>query len=54
MLKTNDAYFAFGFADQYIWIIPHLNMVVVSTADNRPEFKTYDIIWKYILKAVKD
>jgi len=54
MLKINDVYFAFGFADQYIWIIPHLNMVVVSTADNRPGFKTYDIIWKYILRAVKD
>jgi len=56
MLKINDVYFAFGWADQYIWIIPHLNMVVVSTASNSNPgtFKTYDIIWKYILRAVKD
>lgn len=34
MLEVNDAYFALGFGGQFIFIVPHLNLVVVSTADN--------------------
>jgi CubicO group peptidase (beta-lactamase class C family) len=34
MLAINDAYFALGFGGQFIFIVPHLNLVVVSTASN--------------------
>ena len=34
MLDVNDAYFALGFGGQFIFIVPHLNLVVVSTASN--------------------
>ena len=34
MLAINDAYFALGFGGQFIFVVPHLNMVVVSTASN--------------------
>jgi len=34
MLAVNDIYFALGYGGQFIFIVPHLNMVVVSTASN--------------------
>lgn len=34
MLAVNDAYFALGYGGQFIFIVPHLNLVVVSTAAN--------------------
>lgn len=34
MLAINDAYFAHGLGDQFIFLVPHLDMVVVSTAAN--------------------
>ena len=34
MLEVNDAYFALGVGGQFIFIVPHLHMVVVSTAAN--------------------
>ena len=34
VLQTNDVYYADGWGNQYIWVIPHLNMVVVSNAGN--------------------
>jgi len=34
MLAINDAYFALGIGGQFIFVVPHLNMVVVSTASN--------------------
>ena len=34
MLAVNDAFFALGFGGQFIFVVPHLNMVVVSTAAN--------------------
>ena len=34
MLAINDVYFALGFGGQFIFVVPHLNMVVVSTASN--------------------
>ena len=32
MLAINDAYFALGFGGQFIFVVPHLDLVVVSTA----------------------
>ena len=34
MLAVNDAYFALGFGGQFIFVVPHLDLVVVSTAAN--------------------
>lgn len=34
MLAINDAYFALGFGGQFIFVVPHLDLVVVSTAAN--------------------
>ena len=33
-LRVNDAYFALGYGGQFIFIVPHLRLVVVSTASN--------------------
>ncbi len=33
-LKTNDIYFASGFGGQFLWIIPHWNITIVSFAKN--------------------
>lgn len=34
MLAVNDVYFALGFGGQFIFVVPHLDLVVVSTAAN--------------------
>lgn len=33
-LAVNDVYFAWGFGGQFIWVVPHLQLVVVTTAHN--------------------
>ncbi len=33
-LATNDLYFAWGFGGQFIFVIPHLDLVIVTTAEN--------------------
>ena len=33
-LRVNDAYFALGFGGQFVLVVPHLDLVVVSTASN--------------------
>jgi len=33
-LQVNDVYFALGWGGQHIFVVPHLNMVVVATAGN--------------------
>ena len=34
VLQVNDVYFALGWGGQHIFVVPHLNMVVVATAGN--------------------
>ncbi|MFC2103248.1 serine hydrolase domain-containing protein [Bacteroidota bacterium] len=34
VLQTNDVFYADGWGGQFIWVVPHLNMVVVSTGGN--------------------
>ncbi len=52
-LPINDLYFAWGFRGQFIFVIPHLDMVVVSTADNITEStRTFAFLRDYILGAV--
>jgi len=33
-IDENDVYFSWGLGGQFIFILPHLDMVVVLTADN--------------------
>ncbi|MAT96958.1 MAG: serine hydrolase [Anaerolineaceae bacterium] len=33
-LTVNDLYFAWGFGGQFIFVIPHLDLVIVATAEN--------------------
>lgn len=54
-LQTNDLYFAWGYGGQFIFVIPHLNMIVVITADNfSNSSQTFTFLEDYILAAVKD
>ena len=34
ILQINDVYYADGWGGQFIWVVPHLNMVVVTTGGN--------------------
>ncbi len=52
-LKTNDIFFAKGAGGQFVFVIPHLEMVVVITAENwRNMALEYGILFDYILPAV--
>lgn len=54
-LRTNDLFFSWGEGGQFIFIAPHLDMVVVITADNYvtgQEFQQFYILRDYILPAV--
>ena len=54
-LAINDLYFAWGYRGQFLFVIPHLDMVVVSTADNVTEStRTFAFLRDYILGAVLD
>jgi len=51
-LKTNTMFFAKGAGGQLIFVIPHLEMVVVLTAENwRNMVREYDILFDYIIPA---
>lgn len=55
LLRINDIFFAWGYGGQFIFVIPHLKMVVVTTAgnftDSSPAFR---YLRDYILQAVND
>lgn len=52
VLEQNDVFYADGFGNQYIFVIPHLNMVVVSTAENFSNNKnSIYMLRDYILPA---
>ena len=56
-LKTNDLFFARGFAGQFIFIVPHLNMVVVTTSVNiLKDYNSlaFEILFDHILPAVRE
>lgn len=53
----DDVKIAWGYGGQFIFVIPKLNMVVVSTAENtsgNDDQLTIQFLKDYILKAVKD
>ena len=52
---TDDIYYAIGHAGQFIWVLPHYNMVIVSTAGNESVTrKSEPMLWWDILPAVND
>jgi CubicO group peptidase (beta-lactamase class C family) len=54
-LAINDVYFAWGFGGQHIFVIPHLNMVVVSTGENFTKRRLFfDLLRDHIFPAVLD
>ena len=57
MLETNDMYTAIGLHGQFILVIPHLDMVVVSTAENigfEKEELFLKLLRDHILPAVRN
>jgi len=50
----NDIYFSWGSGGQYIFVVPHLNMVIVSTAGNynNNDTITFDMLTEFIFKSV--
>ena len=56
MLAVNDAFFALGFGGQFIFIVPHLNLVVVSTASNFGDDESlfFKLLSDHIFPAVLD
>lgn len=55
-LRINDAFFSWGDGGQFIFVIPHLEMVVVSTAANygQNETMTIGMLRDYIFESVYD
>jgi CubicO group peptidase (beta-lactamase class C family) len=57
-LRLNEFYCALGYGGQCIFIIPPLDMVVVSTAENFDNiasmFSGFNFLLDYILPAVKE
>ena len=56
MFAVNDAYFAWGYGGQFIFVAPHLSMVVVSTGSNigPGEDHFFKLLRDHILPAVLD
>jgi len=53
-ILPNDAYMAAGLFGQHIFVIPHLNMVVVFTSDIRDnEVSPVDLVLNYIIPAAE-
>jgi CubicO group peptidase (beta-lactamase class C family) len=54
LLKSTDIFFAAGRGEQFIWVIPFRQAVVVCTAWNDGQAKLERALWEYILKALDD
>ena len=59
-LEINDLFYASGYGGQFVFIIPHLNMVVASTAANFEYYRMTGLmpasrmLFGYIIPAVQD
>ncbi len=54
-LPINNLFFAWGYSDQFLFVVPVYNMLIVITADNREnDFPVFDILKDYIFQAVVD
>jgi CubicO group peptidase (beta-lactamase class C family) len=53
--EVNDIFMAIGRGDQWVWVIPHLNMVAACTAWNDDNGEDVaPILWEYLLRSVVD
>ena len=55
-LKSNDLFFSWGDGGQFIFVIPHLDVVVVSTAGNyaNNDIQTFIMLRDFVIAAVAD
>ena len=55
-LKQNDVYFSWGDGGQFIFIVPHLNVVVVTTAGNysNNDIMAINMLRDYIFPSILD
>lgn len=59
-VEINDIFYASGYGGQFVFVIPHLNMVVVSTAANFEYFRMTGLmpasrmLFGYIIPALED
>ena len=55
-INPNDVYFAWGDGGQFMFIIPHLEMVVVTTAGNfgNNETVAFAMLMDYVFDAIND
>ena len=54
-LPVNNLFFGWGYSDQFLFVVPVYNMLIVITADNNEnDFPVFDILKDYIFQAVKD
>jgi CubicO group peptidase (beta-lactamase class C family) len=55
-LGTNDVFFSWGEGGQFLFVVPHLNLVVVTTAGNYNgnETKAIEMLRDYIFIAISD
>lgn len=52
-LAVDDAYFASGLGGNYIWVVPHLDLVIVTTAYNGSEMElTFPALRYFIFPAL--
>ncbi|HKI79517.1 MAG TPA: serine hydrolase [Ignavibacteriaceae bacterium] len=52
-LPVNDIYYAEGYSDQFIFVVPQYQMVIVITADNREDYYPIgDMLKNYIFPAI--
>lgn len=56
LLRTNDVFFSWGEGGQFLFIVPHLKLVVVTTAGNlnNNETKAFEMLRDYIFAAISD
>ncbi len=53
-LSSNDVFFSWGGGGQFLFVIPHLDLVIVTTAGNyNDETKAMEILRDYILTSVR-
>lgn len=58
-VESNDLYYAFGFGGQFIFVVPHLDMVVATTAWDMDSTKLYGLypalsmLFGYIIPAAQ-
>jgi len=54
-LPVNNLFFGWGYGDQFLFVIPVYNMVVVISADNgENDYPVFNILKDYIFEAVED